>query len=127
MQEDKVCARKPRVLVGACGSVAVVKVPEIATRLSSEFNADVKIVWTGNACRFNEAAQNYNAKTTDSLKELVENGTIDSLQDEDEWHYQHVGKDPVVHIEVSLVSLGVVLSVSCWVESRVFRTKSRSK
>jgi len=22
------------------------------------------------------------------------------LQDEDEWHYQHVGKDPVVHIEL---------------------------
>ncbi|GBG26598.1 Coenzyme A biosynthesis bifunctional protein coaBC, putative [Hondaea fermentalgiana] len=93
-------ARRPRVLVGACGSVAVVKVPEIVSRLVKEHDADVRVVWTGNACRFDEAAANYNAETKASLKDLISSGKIQSLVDDDEWNYKHVGKDPVVHIEL---------------------------
>jgi len=81
--------RRLRVLLGATGSVAAIKVPQLAAALL-EHGADVRVVATASALRFIN-----NATTT--LPPAV--GRV--LTDADEWEpqWRKVG-DPVLHIDL---------------------------
>ncbi|RLN51611.1 hypothetical protein BBJ29_004622 [Phytophthora kernoviae] len=95
--------RRPRVLLCASGSVATVKVPEIAVRLSE--TTEVCVVLTKSADFFLQRAKDYNAtawKTFDAAIKLSENepGYIPVVRDEDEWQAWNVVGDSVRHIEL---------------------------
>ncbi|KAG2526750.1 hypothetical protein JM16_003707 [Phytophthora kernoviae] len=95
--------RRPRVLLCASGSVATVKVPEIAVRLSE--TTEVCVVLTKSADFFLQRAKDYNAtawKTFDAAIKLSENepGYILVVRDEDEWQAWNVVGDSVRHIEL---------------------------
>ncbi|CAK9069354.1 Phosphopantothenoylcysteine decarboxylase (PPCDC) (Halotolerance protein HAL3) (OsHAL3), partial [Durusdinium trenchii] len=91
---------RPRVIVGACGSVAAVKVPEIVARLH-DGGAEVRVVLTKSAEHFiKESSRSYNATWHARFAELQSEGFVATYLDEHEWRYKKVGKDPVVHIEL---------------------------
>ena len=105
--------KRPNVLLGITGSVAAVKGPELALRLS-EF-ANVKVVLTKHGKRFWDLASTYD-KDTFRLFCNVEG--ISMYEDKDEWDvYKVVGQDEVVHIElrrwadVLLIGAGLVALV----------------
>ncbi|KAL4095848.1 hypothetical protein PRIC1_009215 [Phytophthora ramorum] len=92
--------RPPRVLLCASGSVATVKVPEIAVHLSHI--ADVCVVLTNSADFFLQRAKDYNAAAWaefEAAKQL-EGGRISIVRDEDEWAAWNVVGDSVRHIEL---------------------------
>jgi phosphopantothenoylcysteine decarboxylase len=93
-------ARRPRVLLCASGSVATVKVPEIAVRLTE--SADVCIVLTKSADFFLQRAKDYNAEAWKAFHEIsrLPDGRISVVRDEDEWQAWNVVGDSVRHIEV---------------------------
>ncbi|KAG6609522.1 Phosphopantothenoylcysteine decarboxylase [Phytophthora cinnamomi] len=96
-------ARRPRVLLSASGSVATVKVPEIAVRLSQ--TAEVSVVLTKSADFFLQRARDYDAKAWvefDAATQLPdgERGRIAVVRDEDEWEAWNVVGDSVRHIEL---------------------------
>ncbi|KAG7398128.1 hypothetical protein PHYBOEH_011684 [Phytophthora boehmeriae] len=96
-------ARRPRVLLCASGSVATVKVPEIAVRLSE--TAEVCVVLTTSADFFLQRAKDYDAiawtKFDAATKLSVgETGCIPVIRDEDEWKAWNVVGDSVRHIEL---------------------------
>lgn len=84
---DQPGPRRPRVLLGASGSVATIKLKEL-TREVSKF-ADVKVVAT------TKAAYHFVTK-----QELLEAGALEAYSDEDEWTAWKVMGNPVVHIEL---------------------------
>mmetsp|Transcript_1950 Transcript_1950/g.6081 ORF Transcript_1950/g.6081 Transcript_1950/m.6081 type:complete len:313 (-) Transcript_1950:475-1413(-) len=91
-------ARRPRVLVGLCGSVACVKGPEIVNKLARV--ADVRIVRTSAALKFQEATERYDSANATALREAVNNMRLVDYTDQDEWNYGSVRDDPVLHIEL---------------------------
>ena len=77
--------RRPRVLLGATGSVAAIKLGQLASALL-EF-ADVRVVATAGACHFFEES-------------ALPAAALPVLGDDDEWRaWRRVG-DPVLHIEL---------------------------
>lgn len=88
----------PRVLLGASGSVATVKVPEIAVRLSE--TADVCVVLTKSADFFLQRAKDYNAEAWETFHAKATDGSIEVVRDEDEWAAWKVVGDSVRHIEL---------------------------
>jgi phosphopantothenoylcysteine decarboxylase len=94
------CARAPRVLVGACGSVAAVKVPELVARLA-QAGCEVRVVWTEHARHFLGVAAGYDAAHHAAYEQLLRARSVVAYEDADEWRdYQRVKDDPVVHIEL---------------------------
>jgi phosphopantothenoylcysteine decarboxylase len=103
--------RRRRVLLGVTGSVAAVKVPEIAVRLVEEVgNLQVTIVLTRGGLTFWNQAQAYNLHYWNRLQCYLgrapsEDGTTDRneisvLDSEDEWRSWKTLGDPVLHIEL---------------------------
>lgn len=94
---------RPRVLLCASGSVATVKVPEIAVRLSE--TAEVCVVLTKAADFFLQRAKNYNPLAWEKFCAATQlpggdQGRIVVVRDEDEWAAWNVVGDSVRHIEL---------------------------
>ena len=66
--------RGPRVLLGVTGSVAAVKAPEIAVRLVTECNAQVKVLLSAGGSNFWEKAKDYDSSSRESLQALLSSG-----------------------------------------------------
>mmetsp|Transcript_58762 Transcript_58762/g.140046 ORF Transcript_58762/g.140046 Transcript_58762/m.140046 type:complete len:324 (+) Transcript_58762:62-1033(+) len=92
---------RPRIVLVAAGSVATVKVPELAVCLA-EF-ADVAVIFTRAAMMmFNQACAGYSAEMLEKFCALEKEGRLHTLTDEDEWvGYASVGGDVVVHVELT--------------------------
>lgn len=95
--------RRPRVLLCVCGSVAAVKVPQLACALA-EF-AEVKVALSKAAEHFfDRVAPSYDADAWAAFSKRADNIAV--LRDSDEWaSYSAVGTDPVLHIEARVLSL----------------------
>ena len=63
--------KAPRVLLGVTGSVAAVKAPEIAVRLVTEFQAEVKVLLSSGGKNFWDKAVDYDRKYWEELNELL--------------------------------------------------------
>ncbi|KAG7389736.1 hypothetical protein PHYPSEUDO_009656 [Phytophthora pseudosyringae] len=92
-----------RVVLCASGSVATVKVPEIAVRLAE--TAEVCVVLTKSADFFLRRAKDYNAAAWakfDAAMQLPDSSrdSIVVVRDEDEWEAWRVVGDRVHHIEL---------------------------
>ena len=86
--------RRPRVLLGATGSVATVKVPQLAMQLRAF--ADVRVVCTTRGRFFLEKARTYD----EGAFHAFEAARIEVLSDDDEWaRWTRVG-DPVLHVDL---------------------------
>jgi phosphopantothenoylcysteine decarboxylase len=92
--------RKSRILLGVTGSVAAVKFPQIVLKLN-EF-ADVRVVLTNGALHMMEAVKAYDLEGFAAYTALVSTAAVLQYTDPDEWDgYKDVGKDPVLHIQVT--------------------------
>lgn len=81
--------KEMHVLIGASGSVAGIKVPEIVKEVFSCFpKAEVKVLATKAALPFFDR------------KELKDTFDVDCLVDEDDWRSYHKRGDPILHIEL---------------------------
>ncbi|ETI40641.1 hypothetical protein F441_13936 [Phytophthora nicotianae CJ01A1] len=94
---------RPCVLLCASGSVATVKVPEIAVRLSE--TAEVCVVLTKSADFFLQRAKDYNEAAWEEFHAATQlsgggKGRIVVVRDEDEWEGWNVVGDSVRHIEL---------------------------
>ncbi|POM76869.1 Phosphopantothenoylcysteine decarboxylase [Phytophthora palmivora] len=102
MESTLVISRSPRVLLCASGSVATVKVPEIAVRLSKI--AEVCVVLSKSADFFLQRAKDYNAQVWEQFDAATKledgEGRIAVVRDEDEWEAWNVVGDSVRHIEL---------------------------
>jgi phosphopantothenoylcysteine decarboxylase len=88
--------RKANVLICCCGSVAAVKVPEIAFEISKF--AEVKIVSTESGLFFLKRSEEYNKDTWRSFCSI---GGLDLvILDDYEWKSWNIIGDPVQHIEL---------------------------
>ncbi|OQS02927.1 phosphopantothenoylcysteine decarboxylase [Thraustotheca clavata] len=87
-------SRRPRVLVGASGSVATVKVPEIVLELSKY--ADVQIVLTKSANFFLEKAEKYNPEVYAAFQTLG----VKIYLDDNEWDTWNAIGDDILHIQL---------------------------
>ena len=84
------------IILGISGSVAAVKGPELALKLSEA--ADVKIVMTQRGKYFWNLAETYDRETYNTF---IKRKDINVYEDKDEWDvYKTVGKDEVLHIEL---------------------------
>lgn len=63
--------RRPRVLLGVTGSVAAVKSPELAVRLTRDLNADVRVLLTAGGSNFWTKAQAYDQIHWNELQKLL--------------------------------------------------------
>ncbi|KAL7691208.1 putative flavoprotein [Plasmopara halstedii] len=95
--------RRPRVLLCASGSVAAVKIPEIANRLTGM--AEVCVVLTKSADFFLKRAKDYDAAAHTQFCTAIhlpdgDQGKITIVRDEDEWKTWNVVGDSVRHIEL---------------------------
>ena len=90
-------SRRPHVLLLATGSVATVKVPELALRIAEW--ADVRIVLTARGAHmFERVAPQYDAAAWAALQAC---DAVSTVTDADEWaEYIDVRRDSVVHIEL---------------------------
>ncbi|KAK8802139.1 hypothetical protein WA158_006533 [Blastocystis sp. Blastoise] len=87
--------RKPNILVGVCGSVAAVKIPEIILCLS-EF-ANIKVLISKSAEHFLACSKEYNPSVYNTFEEKK----YELYYDCDEWNnYNHVKSDKVLHVEL---------------------------
>ncbi len=64
--------RRPRILFAVTGSVAAVKGPEMALRLVTECDCDVRILLTRGGENFWSKAKDYNPSYWDSLQKLLD-------------------------------------------------------
>ena len=86
--------RRPRILLGATGSVATVKVPKLAVQLKAF--ADVRVVATERGRFFLGKARTYDGAAYGAF----EQAQIEVLSDDDEWaRWNQVG-DPVLHVDL---------------------------
>ena len=63
-----------RILLGVTGSVAAVKAPEIALRLSREFDAQVRILLTSGGQNFWDKAHEYDPRSWEQLQRSLNKG-----------------------------------------------------
>lgn len=87
---------RPRVLLGATGSVATVKIAQIATELRAF--CEVRIILTKSANHFFQQIHEYSPDAWEKLQEL--DPPIEILHDEDEWKAFSNWGGSVLHIEV---------------------------
>ena len=86
--------RRPRILLGATGSVATVKVPKLAVQLKAF--ADVRVVATERGRFFLGKARTYDSEAYGAFGQAQ----IEILSDDDEWaRWNQVG-DPVLHVDL---------------------------
>ncbi|GAB5031250.1 phosphopantothenoylcysteine decarboxylase [Nannochloropsis oceanica] len=90
--------RRPHVLLAATGSVATIKVPEIAVRLTKDISAKVKVVLTTSAQHFWDRAKKYNPAAWTEFEALQDEIMV--LEDKDEWEEWDAMGDGVLHIQV---------------------------
>eukprot|EP00592_Proboscia_alata_P007123 CAMPEP_0194355876 /NCGR_PEP_ID=MMETSP0174-20130528/3727_1 /TAXON_ID=216777 /ORGANISM="Proboscia alata, Strain PI-D3" /LENGTH=137 /DNA_ID=CAMNT_0039125329 /DNA_START=171 /DNA_END=584 /DNA_ORIENTATION=- len=65
-------SRKPRILLGICGSVAAVKGPELAVKLSGIYGAaDVRVLLTRGGVNFWGKTQEYDAKSWQKVNDII--------------------------------------------------------
>eukprot|EP00594_Rhizosolenia_setigera_P021177 CAMPEP_0178979386 /NCGR_PEP_ID=MMETSP0789-20121207/25811_1 /TAXON_ID=3005 /ORGANISM="Rhizosolenia setigera, Strain CCMP 1694" /LENGTH=229 /DNA_ID=CAMNT_0020669481 /DNA_START=43 /DNA_END=732 /DNA_ORIENTATION=- len=93
--------RRSRVLLGASGSVAVVKVPEIAVKLHRDLEADVRIVLTHGAQYFwGEKTKEYDEYHWIELQKRMAPLSEESETDRRILVYDAQLGDPVLHIDL---------------------------
>lgn len=93
-------AGKAHVVVIATGSVATVKVPELAVKLCETASVALVVTKYGQAM-FENVAGNYAPAMMAQCQTLVQQGALRIFTDSDEWDdYSSVGTDPVIHIEL---------------------------
>lgn len=90
--------RRLRVLLAATGSVATVKVPELAVRLTKDISAKVKIVLTASARHFWDRAKAYNPAAWAEFEALQDEIMV--VEDKDEWEAWDAMGDGVLHIQL---------------------------
>jgi hypothetical protein len=71
---------RPRVVLGITGSVAAIKGPELAVRLSLELEVDVRVLLTRGGHNFWGKAQEYNPSYWNQLQELTRAGDLASIR-----------------------------------------------
>jgi len=86
--------RRPRILLGATGSVATVKVPKLAVQLKAF--ADVRVVATERGRFFLGKARTYDGAAYGAF----EQAQIEVLSDDDEWVRWNAVGDPVLHVDL---------------------------
>ena len=86
--------RRPRILLGATGSVATVKVPKLAVQLTAF--ADVRVVATERGRFFLGKARTYDGAAYGAF----EQAQIEILSDDDEWARWNKVGDPVLHVDL---------------------------
>ena len=86
--------RRPRILLGATGSVATVKVPKLAVQLKAF--ADVRVVATERGRFFLGKARTYDGAAYGAF----EQAQIEILSDDDEWARWNKVGDPVLHVDL---------------------------
>lgn len=75
---------RPKVLIGVTGSVAAIKGPELAVRLATDLNANVRILLTHGGANFWTKSGAYNEKAWNEMTELCqEAGHSTSKKDDD--------------------------------------------
>jgi len=93
--------RHVKVLLGATGSVAAVKVPELAVAVLAAFpggTTEVRVVATRTGSRFLAKAAEYDADAYGAFRAALSEGRCRVISDDDEWSaWQRLG-DPVTHI-----------------------------
>jgi len=112
--------RRPRVLLGVTGSVAGLKGPEIAVRLSRDLQVDVGVVLTRGGDNFWAKAKDYDAVSWSEWEKLISENTnthcfqsISGREEsyvrdkvvflrypDDEWKEWNLIGDPVLHIDL---------------------------
>lgn len=90
--------RRPHVLLAATGSVATVKVPELAVRLTKDISAIVRVVLTASARHFWDRAKTYNPVAWAEFEALQDDIMV--LEDKDEWEAWDAMGDGVLHIQL---------------------------
>ena len=82
---------KKKILIGATGSVATIKIPDIISGIISYYNGhvEVKLVPTKNALHF-----------LPQVNEIEDKLGTKILKDEEEWSSWNKRGDPVLHIEL---------------------------
>lgn len=88
---------KVHILLAASGSVATIKLPNIAEALCRHGNVSVRIVVTASAARF-LAGQSAEQPWLESLHQI--RGVDGIYQDEDEWKTPWTRGQPILHIEL---------------------------
>ena len=63
---------RPKVLIGITGSVAAIKGPELAVRLATELNANVRILLTNGGANFWTKSKAYNEKMWNKMTDLCQ-------------------------------------------------------
>lgn len=102
---------KKKIILGITGSVAAIKGPELAVRLSKELDAHILILLTNGGQNFWDKAQSYNPEAWNLFSQLVEpfdpllnfTGEKSKLQiitAEQEWKGWNQMSDPVLHIQL---------------------------
>ncbi|EHA20329.1 hypothetical protein ASPNIDRAFT_127683, partial [Aspergillus niger ATCC 1015] len=88
---------KIHVLLAASGSVATIKLPNIAEALSRHSNISIRIIVTKSAAEFLKG-QSHEQPLLESLLELP--GVDAIYRDEDEWRHPWTRGEPILHIEL---------------------------
>lgn len=92
---------QPRVVLVATGSVASVKVPELAAALRGFAELVVVLTGPGTVMASDSVAGRYAPGNFAAWQQLQRRGDIHVLTDADEWDgYQDVSSDAVVHVEL---------------------------
>ena len=102
---------KKKIILGITGSVAAIKGPELAIRLSKELDAHILILLTNGGQNFWDKAQSYNPEAWNLFSQLEEpfdpllnfTGEKSKLQiitAEEEWKGWNQMSDPVLHIQL---------------------------
>jgi phosphopantothenoylcysteine decarboxylase len=90
-------AKKYKCLIGCSGSVATLKLPELAVLLSHDY--EILIVMTNHAKDFLNKAKEYNESIWNEFLEI--DGLNLLFDDNDEWALWNRLGDPVLHIELT--------------------------
>ncbi|RAL16557.1 putative flavoprotein [Aspergillus homomorphus CBS 101889] len=89
--------QKTHIILAASGSVATIKLPNIARALGGHSNVSIRIVITKSAERFLEGQ----SPEQPSLEALRATPGVDGIyRDEDEWGSPWVRGEPILHIEL---------------------------
>lgn len=88
---------KIHILLAASGSVATIKLPNVAESLGRHKNVSIRIILTQSASRF-LTGQSAEQPTLEMLRQI--NGVDGVYQDDDEWKVPWTRGAPILHIEL---------------------------
>jgi len=105
--------KKKNIILGISGSVASIKLKELASLLSQRLSVNICIVPTQNSLHFVSDFKDFNRqlpelndrlsflkRTSESRNDSTEDNVIFSFTDADEWSSWSQRLDPVLHIEI---------------------------